>query len=336
VSTNDGVIDLERSPPGLRSTILDRGRLLDRFLDYGLFVALLAEIVLFWALSPYFMTVDNLLNVGSAVAILGITACGLTVALIGGVLDLSQAATVSMTTVVIAVLNRNHHLPIGWAIAAGIGIALLIGAVNALVVVGFGINSIIATLGMGTVLAGAANLLTNAQTVGTADAGFNNFFFRRVAGISVPLIVMACIYVLAAILLYRTKLGWHVYAIGGNPSASLRAGVNVAMVFGFLFLVSAALSGVAGVITAGLSNGGSALTGGDILNTLTAVMLAGIGLGGGGGRVERTLAGVLFLGVLDNGLILTQVPSFWGTIIRGIALLVAVIMVSIRERRLAR
>jgi ribose/xylose/arabinose/galactoside ABC-type transport system permease subunit len=73
-----------------------------------------------------------------------------------------------------------------------------------------------------------------------------------------------------------------------------------------------------------------------VLNGLTAVLLAGIGLGGGAGRIERTLAGVLFLGVMDNGLILLQVPSSWGTIVRGIALLAAVIMVSVRERRLQR
>jgi ribose transport system permease protein len=333
---DQGVVSLERSPEGLLSKIFERGRLFDRFLDYGLFVALAVEIIVFWILSPYFMTVTNLLNIGSAVAVLGITAAGLTVALIGGVLDLSQAATVSMTTVVIAVLNRDHHFSIGWAIAVALLVAFAIGAINSVVVVGFGINSIIATLGMGTVLAGTANLLTNAQTVGTIDTGFNNFFFKRIAHVSVPLIIMAVVYCLAALLLYRTKLGWHIYAVGGNPSASLRAGINIAFVFAFLFVLSSSLAGVAGVVTAGLSNGGSSLTGGDILNTVTAVLLAGIGLSGGGGRIERTLAGVLFLGVLDNGLILMQVPSFWGTIMRGIALLVAVIMVSVRDRRLAR
>jgi ribose transport system permease protein len=316
--------------------VLGKHSLLDQFLDYGLFVALAAEIITFWVLSPYFMTVSNLLNIGSAVAILGITSAGLTVALIGGVLDLSQAPTIAITTVIIAVLNGEHHVPIGWAILAGMAVAVAVGILNGAIVVGFGINAIITTLGVGTVLGGISNLLTSGQTVSTADTGFNNFFFKRLFHVSVPLLIMAAVYILAATLLYRTKLGWHIYATGGNPSAALRSGIKIAGIFGFIFVLSSSLSGLAGVITAGLSNGGSALTGGDILNTVTATLLAGIGLSGGGGRIERTLAGVLFLGVLDNGLILLQVPSYWGTIIRGSALLIAVIMVSIRERRLAR
>ncbi len=333
---NDVAETVERGSNNLRSTVFGRHSLLDKFLAYGLFVALGAEIVIFWSLSPYFMTVSNLLNIGSAVSVLGITSAALTVALIGGVLDLSQSGTIAMTTVVIAYLNNRHDVPIGWSIAAGLGCAVLIGATNAGIVVGFGINSIIATLGMGTVLAGLANLLTEAQTIGTSDTGFNQFFFKRVIHVPVPLVIMLVVYALGAVLLYRTKLGWHIYANGSNPSASLRSGINIAFVFAFLFVLSSMMSGVAGVIVAGLSNGGSALTGGDILNGLTAVLLAGVGLAGGGGRIERTLAGVLFLGVMDNGLILLQVPTYWGTIIRGLSLLVAVIMVSIRERRLNR
>ena len=309
---------------------------LDLLLDYGLYVAIVVEVVVFWWLSPHFLTSTNLLNIGSAIAVLGVIAAGLTIALVAGILDLSQTPLIAFTSIIVALLSARHDVPIGFAIAAALALAMAIGLLNAGIVVGFGINSIIATLAVGTIVGGLSLLLTDAQPIGIPDAGFNNFFFHRVLEVPLPVIILVAVYVIAALLLYQTKLGWHIYATGGNASAARRAGIPTIAVWVFVFVLSAGLSGVAGVMTAGLSNGGAANLGGDLLTAATAVLLGGIGLSGGGGRIERTLAGVVFLGVLNNGLILLQVQSFWGTIVRGVALLLAVIMVSVREKRMAR
>jgi ribose transport system permease protein len=312
-----------------------RRRAIDLSLEYGLYVALIAEIVIFASLSPFFLTLHNLLNIGQAVAVLGITAAGLTVCIIGGLIDLSQASVIALTTVVIAILHGStgDGLPVWLALLAALGIALVIGVVNGVVCVKFGVNSIITTLGTSTALGGVALLIANAQTRTIVSADFDAFFFKRVVGIPITLIVMVAVYVVAAVLLYGTKLGWHIYAVGGNPSASTRAGIYTKRIYWFLLLQSAALGCLAGIITAGQSGAGAANLGGDLLDVLTAVLLGGLGLAGGGGRIERTLAGVLFIGVLNNGLILLNVPAFYGQVIRGVALILAVVMVSVRDRR---
>ena len=137
-------------------------------------------------------------------------------------------------------------------------------------------------------------------------------------------------------MLYRTRVGWHIYAVGGNEVASARAAIRTKRVFWFIYGLTAALAWLAGVITAGRAGAGSAALGPDVFNVMTAVLLGGIGFAGGGGRLERTLIGALFIAVLENGFVLLNVPSFYGNLIRGVALVLAIVLSSIRDRRMRR
>jgi ribose transport system permease protein len=303
----------------------------------GLYIALLALIFALWMASPHFLSLPNVLNIGQAVAVIGIVAAGLTVCLIGGQLDLSVGSVIGLTSVVIALLVRDAGFALGVAIAAAFGVAMLIGSINALVVVKFGINSIITTLATLTVTFGVGMILAKGQTVSLPHAGFQEFIFSRPLGIPVPIIMMVVIYVAVAVFLYGTKLGWHVYAVGGNATAAERAGVKTSGLYWMIFVQSAVLACLGGVITAGQTAAGSAQYGTGLeLDVLTAVLIGGIGLGGGAGRIERTLAGVLIIGVLANGLILLNVESYYQEVIRGLALLLAVILDATRAKRMRR
>jgi ribose transport system permease protein len=331
---------LNRSPhakaPASKPYRTYQQRIIDLLLEYGLYVALIALFVTFSFSSPYFLSVRNLLNVGQAVAVLGIMAAGVTIALVGGQLDLSIGATLAMTTIVIALLVGDHGIPLWLAIVASVVVALGVGLFNSILVVDFGINSIITTLATSTALVGLGLILTQGKTRTIISPGYQDFMFRRIFGIPTPVLILIAIYVIGSIFLSRTQLGWHIFAVGGNASAATRAGIKTAGIYRLLFLQSAALGAIGGIIIAGRTASGSANYGGDVLDVLTAVLLGGIGLGGGGGRIERTLAGVLLIGMLANGMVLMNVPSYYQQLVRGGALILAVVLDSIRERRMAR
>lgn len=323
-----------------RDTLVGRARraqAIDAIESAGIYVALLALVIGLWIASPHFLSVQNLLNIGQAVAVIGIVAAGLTVALIGGQLDLSVGSVIGLTSVIIALLVRDAGVALGVAIAAAFGVAVLIGSINALVVVKFGINSIITTLATLTVTFGLAMILAKGQTVSLPHADFQEFVFARPLGVPVPIIIMLVIYALVAVFLYRTRVGWHVYGVGGNATAAERSGVRISRLYWLIFVQSAVLACLGGVITAGQTAAGAAQYGTGLeLDVLTAVLIGGIGLGGGAGRIERTLAGVLIIGVLANGLILLNVESYYQDVIRGLFLLLAVILDATRAKRMRR
>ncbi|MBF8184300.1 ABC transporter permease [Nonomuraea sp. K274] len=313
-----------------------RRTVVDRVLDLGIYVALIGLIIYFSQASPYFLSERNLLNIGSAVAVTGVLAAGMTIALIAGQLDLTVGANVALTSVVVAILIED-----GWstwlAVAAGIVVGLLIGLANSTLVVSVGINSIIATLAMGIVIRGLALIFTDGQNKPLTHLALTDFVNDRPLGIPTTVWLLLAVFVIGTIVMTFTRAGWHVYGVGGNPSAALRAGIRTKRLYTTVFLVTGALAALGGVMTAGTSSsGGPNYAVGAEFDVLTAVLLGGIGLGGGAGRLERTLAGVLVIGVLNNGLTLLSVESYYQQLARGAVFVLAVVMGAISERRRTR
>jgi ribose transport system permease protein len=334
-------IPLRHEPPHAAPWVVPRRalsrRALDLILDYGIFVALAALVVYFSFASPYFLQTRNLLNIAQAVAPAGILAAGLTIALIGGQVDLSVGAVVGVTSVIIALLVTKHDQPLVLAIVVAFAVALLASAANGVLVVDVGINSIISTLAIASVVRGVAFILAEGQTITLILPGFQNFIYSRPLGIPVPVYILIAVYAVAFVFLNYVRLGWHIYAAGGNPSAASRAGISVNLLYRALFLQCSVLACLAGVIITARSASGQAVFGlGTEVDVLTAVLLGGIGLGGGAGRIERTLAGVLLIGVLANGLTLLNVPSYYQQVVRGIIFVLAVTLDGIRRKQQSR
>jgi ribose transport system permease protein len=312
-------------------------KVVNGLLDYGVLLVLVALFIYFSIASPYFLSVHNLLNIGYAASITGILAVGITIALIAGQLDLSIGAIVGLSTVIIATAQVNHGLPYSVAIALAVGAALIVGLINGFLVVNVGINSIIVTLATLGVATAAAEVISAGQTISLRDISLTGVVNAQAFGVPVTVILMVLAYIAAYVLLIQTRLGWHIYAAGGNPSAAQRAGIRVGGVYRFVFLLTAGLSVIGGIVITGRAASGGANYGETLgIEVLTAVLLGGIGLGGGSGRIERTLVGVLLLQILDNGLVLTNVTSYYQQAVVGVIFVAAVVMAAVRSKRMSR
>lgn len=314
-----------------------RRNVLDRLLDVGIYAALVALVIYFWQASPYFLSQRNLLNIGAAVAVTGVLAAGMTIALIAGQLDLTVGANVALTSVVVAITIQT----LGWCTPLGVLVGMLVGAgiglVNTVLIVGVGINSIIATLAMSIVIRGIALISTDGQVKPLTNLGLPNFINDRTLGVPSSVWILLAVFIVSWIIMTFTRAGWHIYGVGGNASAALRAGIRTKRVYTAVFLSTGVLAALGGVITAGTSNsGGPNYAVGAEFDVLTAVLLGGIGLGGGSGKIQRTLAGVLVIGVLNNGLTLISVDSYHQQLARGAVFVLAVVLGAISERRRAR
>jgi ribose transport system permease protein len=267
--------------------------------------------------------------------VIGIVAAGFFIGLVGGRIDLSLAAIVSLTTVVMARLVVSGQ-PLWMGLIVAFVAAMLAAGLNGVISITFEVNPLVTSLAALTFITGVALVISQGQTRAILSPGFQSFIFGRPMGIPTPAIILTIVYAVLAVMLYRTRVGWHIYAVGGNEVAAERAAIHTKRVFWFIYVVAASLAWLAGVITAGRAGAGSAALGPDVFNVMTAVLLGGIGFAGGGGRLERTLVGALFIAVLENGFVLLDVPSFYGNLIRGVALVLAIVLSSIRDKRMKR
>lgn len=303
----------------------------DNWTLIGLVVTLLVMMIIFTVASPFFLTPRNFLNIGQAISIRGLIAIGMTIVLISGGLDLSIAAVAAVAGMVAASMI-NAKIP---GEVAGLGAllaAMFLGAINALIIVRFRINPIIATLGSLLLFRGLAFVVSGGDNI---VIGVNTWSFLGrgdLFGIPVSFIVFLAALIIAYLFLRYTFVGNYVYAIGGNSEACRNAGVNVDLFRFGIYVFTALLSGIAGLIL--MSQAGTAqptaLNGAE-LDIIAAVLLGGIALSGGRGTLVGTFLGILIIGVLNNGLILTGVPVYWQTVLRGLILIVAVTLDSFRK-----
>jgi ribose transport system permease protein len=325
-----------------------RQRGLDALLAYGIYVALTVAIVYFALDAPNFLTVRNFQAVGYSVAVIGLLTIPFTIALVAGQVDLTVGVMIGLLSSVFQVVVVNSGQPVVLGLLAMVGAALLVGLVNGVIVVNFGINSVVATFAMLQVVFGASLTLwklnrTNAEGSGeftsalsAGDAGHSivRLVNAQVLGVPVPVIVLAAVALPGYLLLSRSRLGWHIYASGGNPSAALRAGIRVNGIVRLVFVLTPLVAVLAALITFGRTGTPDPASGyGYEFDVLTAVLLGGIGLAGGSGSVGRSLAGALFVVVLKDGLSLQNVDSSIQFMIQSVALILAVILVALAAKR---
>ncbi len=300
----------------------------------GLAVALLILALIVQSRSEFFLVQNNLLNIGRAVAMTGIIAAVTTVVLIAGELDLSIGAAMGLGGVVAASVLVSGA-PLIVVLAAGVITGLVIGAINATLIVGIGVNPLIATLGMMFALRGTAYIWTDGASVLTF--GYDEFGFLgqgRIGDVNVSVLLLIATFALVGFLLTFTRFGSHVYAIGGDREASHLAGVPVRRVRVTVYLMSAVSATFAGMLLA--SNNGSAdpVSGTGIeLVVIGAVILGGTALTGGRGGIAGTILGVLFLGALANGMNLMGLPGYWQIFVQGLVLIGAVTLDQLVNRR---
>ena len=317
--------------PGLLDRLRARGFRLTTGLS--LVIIFFALCVVFSLLSPYFLTVENFVNIAKTMPVVGIVAIGETLVLIGGGVDLSVGSVAALSGVVTGLLWEKYGLPIGLAALAGLASAAFVGLINGILVTRFRINALITTLATFSIVRGLAFVLTNAQMNQLTDPRYVWIGRGDIAGVPFPFILMLVLYALFTLILRYTPFGRDLYAIGGNPMASRLAGIPSRRYLLIVFVLSGLLAGVGGMVqSAQLAAGTPQLATGLEFTVIAAVVLGGTSLSGGKGTLVGSLIGVFILRTLDNGLILVNVSSYFQQVARGAVLILAVGFDQIRQR----
>jgi ribose transport system permease protein len=295
----------------------------------SILIALVIMVVVFSLTSRFFLTPKNILNVLMNISILGIMTAGLFVSMIIGEIDLSQYAILAVSTAISVVLIKSG-MAIGPAVVIGIAAALACGVINGSMVAFLRINPIITTLGAMLIYRGIAYKLTGMNAIGVSGAFFDALS-GKIFGIPVSIFILIGVFILVHVLLTFTAHGKRVYAVGGNPEASFISGISVRMVRFWGLVISAATAALAGLIFVaqlGVTMPRAGESG--MLDVLTAVVIGGTSLSGGKGRIIGVLIGVLVIAVLQNGMALLSVQSYYQNAVKGGVILLAVFVDSVR------
>lgn len=272
-------------------------------------------------LTPRFLDSNNLANVARQVSINAVIAAGMTIVILTGGIDLSVGSVLALSGAATAGLATGGA-PLAVAVPAGLGLGLLLGVANGLLVTYGRIPPFIATLGTMT----AARGLTLVYTGGRPITGLSDSF--RVLGTgSMPTFIMLLVYLAAWAFLSHTRPGRYIYAIGSNEEAARVAGIPVHRYKILAYALAGLVAGLAGVVLTARLNSAQPTAGvGFELDAIAAVVLGGTRLSGGTGSVGGTLVGSLIIGVLNNGLNLLDVSSFYQQVVKGVVILLAVLV----------
>jgi ribose transport system permease protein len=311
-----------------------------RIVQTGPVLILGLVVVAMSALSPFFLTERNITNLGFQTSIVAVLALGQLLVILTRGIDLSVGAVVALGGVVggivaggsVGGVASSHGVLVVLAmIACGAGVGLLNGTI---LIAGRVMNPFIVTLGMLSIVRGAALVISDAQTVTGMPDAVQTMGTGLIGPLPVPAVLVAGLALIAWVMLTRTQWGRWIYAVGGDPDAARRVGIPVNRVLMSVYILCGAAAGVAAVLVAGRTNAGSPTAGQLLeLDAITAVVIGGASFFGGRGSVFNVIAGALIIGVLRNGLNLLDVTPFWQSIAIGV-LVIASLEIDVLRGRL--
>nr|WP_302795487.1 ABC transporter permease [Shinella daejeonensis] len=310
----------------------DRRRLIVQ--EYGIFFAFLLLVGILAVSNEFFLTPGNISNVLLQTSINGILAIGMTFVILTRGIDLSVGSVVALAGIVSASFVTSSATagvfgapyPMALALVIGILVGVGCGALVGLIVARFSVPAFVATLGMLSAARGATLIYGGGRPVPGLTPEFRWIGTGNILGVPMPVILLALVFLVSWWVLARTRFGRYIYAVGGNPRAAKTSGLNVSRIRFLVYVISGALSGLAGMILSART--GSALPQAGIayeLDAIAAVVIGGTSLSGGVGRVTGTLIGALIIGVMNNGLDLMGIQSYYQQVLKG-ALIVGAVM----------
>ena len=303
--------------------------------NFSLLIALAILIAIFGMLRPdVFFLARNISNIGQAIAILGVLATAQTIVIVSGGLDISVGSVLGMSTVCIA-LGVEATGSTVLAILFGVGVSAVMGVVNGLIITLGRVNAVIATLGTMAAFRGVAFIISNGQSIPIFDPTLRFIGDGRILQVPVTILILLLVFALFFVLMRYTVTGRNIYAIGGNPVVARLAGLPIRSYQIGIYALSAAAAGLAGMLLAARTGSGQPLSGsqGAELEAITAAVLGGCALTGGKGTIVGAMLGVLIIGVLNNGMILTSVPTFYQMVAKGVLLIAAVVIAEYQTQR---
>ena len=292
--------------------------------NLGILIGLLALCVVLTFTTDYFMTGKNLLTVLRQICINVLLAFGMTFVLIVGGIDLTVGSVVGASGVAVVMLIE-AGFPIGLAVLLALFLGGLVGLINGVIIAYTGMPAFIVTLSMQGVVRGIAYIITDGRSVASTNKVFTTIGNSYLVGIPVPIYIVVGVMLVISVILYRTRFGRRMYAIGGNATAAKFTGIKLNGLVIRVYIISALLSALAGIILASRMYSGQPTAGqGYESDAIAAAVLGGTSFTGGIGTISGTLIGALVIGVLSNGLNLLHISSYVQMVIKGIVIIMAV------------
>ena len=300
----------------------------------SLFLFLGFLVILFSFTSEHFLSPYNITSLLTNISYSGIAAIVLTLVMISRGLDISIGGVIGLTTVVVSALySQSDPLPIWLILSIGLGVGAVVGLVNGWCITVLDMDPIITTLGAMAITRGLAYVISDSQSIlmfeETTDFISNGVIFN----VPIPILLFMLTALIFSIVLHKSKFGRSIYAIGANEVSASLSGISVNKTKMILYVLTGIAASVSGIILLGQTSVGMPQHGiGAELEVITAVLLGGTALSGGKGTIYGTIAGVLILGVLFNGLTISGVRYVHLQIFQGLLLLVAVATYEIKTR----
>jgi ribose/xylose/arabinose/galactoside ABC-type transport system permease subunit len=299
---------------------------MSRLSNFAIVLAIIIECAVFAYLSETFLTVNNLLNIGVSIAVIGILSVGMTFVILTGGIDLGVGSVLALAGVVAAMITADTG-SYGAGFAAAIAIGVGWGAFNGGFVAYAKVPPFVVTLAVLTIARGLAFILSEGRSIGNLPDGFAWLGKTSYFGIPLAVLIMGASFLAGWFVLAHTRFGRYVYAVGGNAEASFLAGINVKSTLLKVYILNGLLTGVAAVVLASRLGAGVPNSGVQYeLDVIAAVVVGGTSLAGGRGSVVFTLFGAIFIGILNNGLNLAGIDSYLQKIVLGGVILLAVLI----------
>jgi ribose transport system permease protein len=295
------------------------------FQKYGIVLVLVGLVVYFSIMSDAFLKPDNLFNVARQVSMLGITSVGMMFVILTGGIDLSVGSVMAFIDVVCAYFMVNMGINPILACVICVALSAAIGFIQGLIITKMLVPPIIATMGFMTLLSGMAFIISHGLPIYGFPRSFTTLGQGYIGIIPIPVIIMVIVFAIGWFILNKTFFGRYFYAIGGNEEAAKLSGIKVHLIKQIVYMLSGTFASLAAIIMLSRLNSGQPTTGkGFEFEVIIAVVLGGVSVMGGSGKIFGVVVGVLIMGVLSNGLILMNVNDYVQDVVQGIVLIAAV------------
>jgi ribose transport system permease protein len=327
----ENTLGSEEAQPSMFKKVFKRIRSVEIL---GIIITLIVECIILSFLSPYFLTLKNIINVLRAISVNAIVTVGMTMVIISGGLDLSVGSVIGLGGMVTAFFLTNLGMSLPIALIIGLGTGVIIGYIISLFVTRLNINSFIVTLGFLSVARGIIYLFSSGANIKVTHPVIIYLGQGVLGGIPVSVILMAVIVIIGSVFLKYSVTGRYIYAIGGNERAARLSGIRIENVRSLVFILTSALAALAGIVTIGRLGTAEVIAGtGAEIDIIAAVIIGGTSLSGGKGSIIGSLIGAAIIGVLRNGFVILGLPIAVQTIGIGVIVILSVTIDSLRNRR---
>ncbi len=319
--------------PEVKPASLMINRLRQSLSSLGLLIGVIILFILLSIIAPNFLTSRNLLNVLRAMSFTGMIACGMTFIIISGDIDVSVGSATAFASSVLGVLVIKQGWPLGLTVIFVLVMGMFIHSCAGLIRVKLKVPSFVVTLSMYMSLRGAARLITGAWSITPFPESFNYWGQGSLFGvIPIPIVFMIAVFIIFHFLSKRTVYGRSVYSVGGNEEASKLSGIPVGRIRIITYALTGLLAALSGIILSSrISAGSSKIATGLEFQVIAAVIIGGTSLSGGRGAIFGTFLGVLFIGFLQNGMVLMGIDPFAQEVASGLIILFAVLISELQK-----